>query len=71
MAPKAYRWVPEMREISTLGAAGITPKVFDGVADICAFVSGTELGQESVERHRKAGRSGNDAVRLLAGSRRR
>jgi 3-hydroxyisobutyrate dehydrogenase-like beta-hydroxyacid dehydrogenase len=67
LAPKAYRWVPEMREVSkTLGDAGFTPKVFEGVADICSAVSGTALGRESPEQSRARGRSGAEVVRLLA-----
>jgi len=67
MPPKAYRWVPEMFEISkTLGTAGVTPKVFQGVADICAFVAGTPLGNEPPEQARREGRSGTEVVRLLA-----
>ena len=72
MPPKAYRWVPEMLEISkTLGAAGITPKVFQGTADIYRFVAGTALGKESPEKTREAARAGRDVVRLLAEERRR
>ncbi len=66
MPPKAHRWVPEMLEISkTLGVAGITPKVFQGAADIYSFVAGTALGKETPE-NRDKGRSGKDVVRLLA-----
>lgn len=66
LPPKAYRWVPEMIEISkTLGTAGITPKVFQGAADIYRFVAGTALGKETPE-NRDKGRSGKDVVRLLA-----
>ncbi len=66
MPPKAYRWVPEMLEISkTLGASGITPKVFQGAADIYHFVAGTALGNETPENRDKA-RDGKDVVRLLA-----
>jgi len=68
---KAYRWVPEMLEISkTLGAAGITPKVFQGAADIYRFVAGTALGKETPENRDKA-RGGKDVVRLLAQERSR
>jgi len=71
MPPKAYRWVPEMLEISkTLGAAGITPKVFEGAADIYRFVAGTSLGKETPENRDKA-REGKDVVRLLAQERSR
>jgi 3-hydroxyisobutyrate dehydrogenase-like beta-hydroxyacid dehydrogenase len=66
MPPKAYRWVPEMLEISTtLAAAGITSKVFEGTAEIYSFVAGTALGQETPENRDKA-RGGKDVVRLLA-----
>lgn len=66
LPPKAYRWVPEMLEISkTLGAAGITPKVFEGAADIYRFVARTTLGRETPENRDKS-RGGKDVVRLLA-----
>jgi len=66
ITPKAYRWVPEMIEISkTLSAAGITPKVFQGEADIFQFVAGTPLGKETPETRDKS-RTGKDVVRLLA-----
>jgi 3-hydroxyisobutyrate dehydrogenase-like beta-hydroxyacid dehydrogenase len=69
VAPKAYRWVPEMLEISkTLGAAGIGPKVFQGEADIFQFVAGTSLGKETPENRDKS-RTGKDVVRLLAEAR--
>jgi 3-hydroxyisobutyrate dehydrogenase-like beta-hydroxyacid dehydrogenase len=68
LPPKAYRWVPEMREIgATLGAAGITPKTFDGVGEIYDFVARTPLGQASVEANRERGLSGSEVVRALAG----
>lgn len=69
MPAKAYRWVPEMLEISkTLGSAGITPKVFQGAADIYQFVAGTPLGKETPETRDKA-RTGKDVVRSLAQAR--
>jgi 3-hydroxyisobutyrate dehydrogenase-like beta-hydroxyacid dehydrogenase len=71
MPPKAHRWAPEMVEIAkTLEAAGITPKVFEGAAEIYRFVAGTALGQETPENRDKA-RSGRDVVRLLAEERSR
>src|SRR5215472_16053028 len=49
LPPKAYRWVPEMLEISkTLSSAGITSKMFQGAADIYRFVAGTSLGKDVV-----------------------
>jgi 3-hydroxyisobutyrate dehydrogenase-like beta-hydroxyacid dehydrogenase len=69
LPPKAYRWAPEMIEISrTLQTAGITPKVFEGAAEIYRFVAGTALGQETPENRDKS-RSGRDVVRLLAEAR--
>ena len=69
LTPKTYRWVPEMLELSkTLGAAGITPNVFRGAADICQFVAGTPLGKETPENRDKS-RTGKDVVRLLAEAR--
>ena len=66
LPPKAYRWVPEMLEISkTLGAAGMTPEMFQGAADFYRFVAGTPLGKETPENRDKA-RQGKDVVRLLA-----
>jgi 3-hydroxyisobutyrate dehydrogenase-like beta-hydroxyacid dehydrogenase len=67
MPPKAYRWVPEMLEISkTLGSAGITPKVFQGAADIYKFVASTALGKETPEQVRDNERSGKAVVQMLA-----
>jgi hypothetical protein len=70
MPPKAYRWVPEMLEISkTLGSAGITPKVFQGAADIYRFVADTPLGKETPENRDKE-KSGKAVVQELAEQRR-
>ena len=71
LPPKASRWVPEMLEISkTLATAGITPKMFQGAADIYLFVAGTALGKETPENRDKA-RDGKDVVHLLAQERSR
>ena len=67
LPPKAYRWVPEMLEISkTMDTTGMTPKMFQGAADIYRFVAGTSLGKETPENRDKT-RKGEDVVRLLAG----
>jgi hypothetical protein len=67
LPPKAYRWVPEMFEISkTLGTSGISPKMFQGAADIYRFIAGTALGKETPENRDKA-REAKDVVRLLVG----
>jgi len=69
LPPKAYRWVPEMLEISkTLGATGMTPKMFQGAADVYRFVAGTSLGKESPESRDKT-RDGKDVVRVFAAER--
>lgn len=71
MPPKAYRWVPEMLEISkTLGTSGVTPKVFQGAAEIYRFVADTPLGKETPE-NRDKDRSGKAVVEELAAQRRR
>ena len=71
LPPKAHRWVPEMVEISkTLATAGVTPKVFQGAADIYRFVAGTTLGKETPENRDKS-RDGKNVVRLLAEERSR
>jgi hypothetical protein len=66
LTPKAYRWVPEMLEVSkTLGSAGVTPIMFQGAADVYRFVAGTPLGKETPENRDKK-RQGQDVVRFLA-----
>jgi 3-hydroxyisobutyrate dehydrogenase-like beta-hydroxyacid dehydrogenase len=66
LTPKAYRWVPEMLEISkTLGTSGMGPHVFQGAADTYAFVAATALGKETPENRDKS-RTGKDVVRILA-----
>jgi 3-hydroxyisobutyrate dehydrogenase-like beta-hydroxyacid dehydrogenase len=66
LPPKAYRWVPEMLENSkTLDAAGVTPEMFQGAAEVCRFVAATPLGKETPENRDKM-RDGKEVVRLLA-----
>ncbi len=70
MPPKAHRWVPEMLEIAkTFEAAGMTPKIFAGAADMYTFVAETAIGRETPENRDKS-RSGLDVVRLIAGEQR-
>lgn len=69
IAPKAYRWVPEMIEIAkTMGTAGTSTKLFEGEADLYQFVAGTPLGKETPENRDKS-RTGKDVVRMLAEAR--
>jgi len=66
MPPKAYRWVGEMEEIAaTFGAVGLTPRLFEGVAELYRFVEGTPLGRETPER-RSRGQTLDDVVAVLA-----
>jgi len=68
--PKAYRWVPEMLQIAqTFEAVGLTPRIFQGAADMYEFVAATQLGKETPESRDKS-RGGEDVVRLLADERR-
>jgi 3-hydroxyisobutyrate dehydrogenase-like beta-hydroxyacid dehydrogenase len=53
MIPKAHRWVGEMAEIAaTFEAAGLTPRTFEGAAELYAFVAGTALARTSPEAWR-------------------
>ncbi len=71
MPPKAYRWVPEMLEIAkTFEAVGLTPRMYQGTADMYEFVAATALGKETPENRDKS-RTGQDVVRLLADDPRR
>lgn len=50
MPPKSRRWVGEMEEIAaTFGAVGLTPKIFEGAADIYRFVGSTALADRNPE----------------------
>lgn len=50
MPPKSRRWVGEMEEIAaTFGAVGLTPKIFQGAADIYRFVGSTSLADRNPE----------------------
>jgi len=67
MPPKAYRWVPEMLEIAkTFEAAGMTPRILLGAADIYEMIAQTALGKESPEEARAKGRDGQSVVNGLA-----
>jgi 3-hydroxyisobutyrate dehydrogenase-like beta-hydroxyacid dehydrogenase len=69
MPPKAYRWVPEMLQIAQcFEGTGMTPRIFEGAADMYEFIAKTALGRETPENRDKA-RTGNDVVRSLADER--
>jgi 3-hydroxyisobutyrate dehydrogenase-like beta-hydroxyacid dehydrogenase len=66
--PKAYRWVPEMLQISkTFAGANLTPAVFLGAADMYRLVAGSPLARETPENRDRA-RPGAEVVHLLAAS---
>jgi 3-hydroxyisobutyrate dehydrogenase-like beta-hydroxyacid dehydrogenase len=67
MPPKAYRWVPEMLEIAkTFEGAGLTPRMFQGAADMFELIATTPLGRESPEEARERAREGAEVIRGLA-----
>jgi 3-hydroxyisobutyrate dehydrogenase-like beta-hydroxyacid dehydrogenase len=67
MAFKAYRWVPEMNEIAkTFEGAGMTPRIFQGAADLYAQIATTPQGKESPEEARDKKRSGTEVIQGLA-----
>ncbi len=48
--PRSRRWVSEMEEIrDTFAQLGMTPKLFEGVAEMYEFIGSTPLGAESPE----------------------
>ena len=67
MPPKAYRWVPEMLEIAkTFEGVGLTPRMFQGAADMFEHIAETPLGRESPEQAREKARTGAQVVQGLA-----
>jgi 3-hydroxyisobutyrate dehydrogenase-like beta-hydroxyacid dehydrogenase len=72
MVPKADRWVGEMEEIArTLEACGLTPRTFEGAAELYALVAATSLGHSSPEDWRGQARRFDDVVSELAQERSR
>jgi 3-hydroxyisobutyrate dehydrogenase-like beta-hydroxyacid dehydrogenase len=70
MVPKAHRWVGEMEEIAkTFEDCGLTPKTFQGAAEIYDFVAHTGLGKIAPEQWREKGRSFEEIVAELASER--
>lgn len=68
MPPKAHRFVGEMEEHGKgYEAAGLTPKMMQGAADMYRFIAATPLGQESPE-DRDRSRTLETAVAMLADS---
>ncbi|MBI3374877.1 MAG: NAD(P)-dependent oxidoreductase [Betaproteobacteria bacterium] len=69
MPPKAYRWVPETREIAaTFEDTGVTPRMMLGATDMYEFIAATPLGVESPEAARAEKRAAIAVVSALAES---
>ena len=64
--PRSRRWVSEMEEIrDTFAHLGLTPQLFQGVADMYRFIGSTPLGEEFPET-RDQERTFTDTIRQLA-----
>ena len=63
---RSRRWVSEMEEIAaTFQHLGLTPLLFQGVADMYRYVGNTPLGEETPEA-RDTARNLDETIRLLA-----
>ena len=70
MAPKAYRWVREMEEISKAFSeeGGFEPDLFRGVAEVYRTVADdTVLGQEKIGRRKRGTTSDDIAAAVIEG----
>jgi 3-hydroxyisobutyrate dehydrogenase-like beta-hydroxyacid dehydrogenase len=66
MPPKAHRWVSEMEEIAQAFAdLGMTPRLFEGVADMYRLVAETPIGRETPEE-RDTSRDANGVFAAVA-----
>ena len=64
--PRARRWVSEMEEIrDTFAHLGMTPHLFEGVAEMYRFIGDTPLGEETPES-RDRNRTFTETIRQLA-----
>ncbi len=69
MPPKAYRWVPEMLQIAqTFEDVGMTPRLFQGAADMYEMVAATALGKQTPENRDKS-LDGRAVIQRLADER--
>ena len=63
MPPKAYRWVGEMEEIAaTFAEVGLTPRMFEGAAEMYRLVAATPIGKETPENRDRS----RDAAGVIA-----
>ena len=64
--PRSRRWVSEMEEIrDTFAELGMTPHLFEGVAEMYRFIGSTPLGEEFPES-RDRDRNSTETIRQLA-----
>ena len=64
--PRSRRWVSEMEEIrDTFAELGMTPHLFEGVAEMYRFIGGTPLGEEFPES-RDRDRTFTETIHQLA-----
>jgi 3-hydroxyisobutyrate dehydrogenase-like beta-hydroxyacid dehydrogenase len=67
MVPKAHRWVGEMAEIArTFEACGLTPRTFEGAAELYALVADTDLGRTPPEDWRRQAATFDQVISRLA-----
>lgn len=67
MIPKAHRWVGEMEEIArTFDAAGLTPKIFEGAADIYQHVAKKSLAQTTQEEWNLSNKTFDEIIENLS-----
>ncbi len=65
--PRSRRWISEMEEIrDTFAHLGMTPHLFEGVADMYRFIGSTPLGEEFPES-RDRDRTFTETISQLAG----
>lgn len=65
MPHKARRWVSEMEEISkTFDSCGMTPRIYQGLAELYKFIGGTSLAEETAETYDKD-RTLKQVIRIL------
>ena len=65
--PRSRRWVSEMEEIrDTFASLGMTPNLFEGVAEMYRFIGSTPLGEEFPES-RDRDRTFTETIQQLAG----
>lgn len=67
MAPKAYRYVPEMLEVATtFEDVGMTPRMMQGAAEMFEMLAKTPLAAETPEESKERGRTGKQIVQAIA-----